>query len=293
METEKPVVLLVDDDEAVAKLARAKFEWLSFPFFWVKTVADAKKFISETPGYIVVFVDIKLKGETGLSLFQWIQEKESHRVVSFGFTSERSALVEMKALQSGAITFFFKDEKGVYDRILNYATLSLVLDRIKKSEEDELTQLLNYPGFKRIVVPEMVVARDRPDHHHSEVFTLLVIELLSFKECRDYHGYLAGNSMILAFVEFLKKNVRPTDHICRNGEDEFMIWLPGVDKSQSREISAKIREQVSLKPVVNGGGNTVPFRFSIGTSQVRRAEVGRDAEHKFEELVAWARRDRK
>lgn len=297
METiERPVVLLVDDDEELAKLVRDKFERHLFDFLWARTVEEGIQLVKETPGYIVSFVDIMFgeKKTSGFEFFRYIYENEAHRVVTFGFTGITKAvhLVEMKALELGVTTFFSKLEENVFDRLVIYADRSVVMRLVKKGGEDELTGFLNYLGFKRQVIPEMIVARDRPDNNHPEIFALLILELTSYKECRDQHGYMAGNKMLLTFTELLRSNVRPTDHICRNGEDEFMIWLPAADRHEASEIGAKIEELASHKPVVNGKGNVIPLHLSIGASQIRRTEVGRDADHRFEELVEWARRSR-
>ena len=288
---EKPVVLMVDDDRDIRKQGDIHFRQLcGHRFISAATFATGVKAIHTHSGQIVAFVDLNLLGEkSGFDFLRYIHENASHRVVPYAFTAEMSPLIEQQALEAGAYHVF---HKGVdtWDRLSLYATTSHISKLVRRWAEDDLTGLDNFHSFRRAAIAEMRTSRDHGDQRHPQIFSLLFIDLDKFKTINDTHGHLVGDLVLKEVANELRHNVRPADHICRKGGDEFLVWLPDVDEQKAIEVAQKLQAAVASTYVKTDSQEQIFFSISVGSSQVRREEIGQDVEETFENLIKKANR---
>jgi diguanylate cyclase (GGDEF)-like protein len=286
---EKPVILMVDDEEEIRQMAKTYFEEVhGHRFIAANSFDDAVGVIHDTPGQIVAFIDIHLRGKkSGLDLLRYIQDNAAHRVVAYAFTGESSLLVEAKALQAGAINVFHKSVDQI-DRLVVYAEESLVSRLVRRWAEDDLTGLDNFHGFKRAVKAEMKASRDRQNGQHPSVFSLLFIDADKFKSINDNHGHLAGDMALRAIAAVLRANLRPTDHVCRKGGDEFLVWLPGADEQRAIAVGAQIAKAVAESALESERGVRVDLTVSVGASQITSDAIGDDVDSALDEMIGRA-----
>ena len=71
-------------------------------------------------------------------------------------------------------------------------------------------------------------------------FTVLFIDLNKFKEVNDIHGHDAGDAVLKCVVNFLQKNIRQSDVLCRIGGDEFIIICPYTTEHHALELAQKL-----------------------------------------------------
>ena len=284
---------MVDDEKEIRELAKTYFEEVhGHHFIAANSFDEAVRVIHDTQGQIVAFIDIHLRGgsKSGLDLLRYIQDNASHRVVAYAFTGEQSLLVEAKALQAGAINVFHKSVDQI-DRLVVYAEESLVSRLVRRWAEDDLTGLDNFHGFRRAVKAEMTASRDRKDGHYPAVSSLLFIDADRFKSINDTYGHLAGDRVLTEIARVLRANVRPTDHLCRKGGDEFLVWLSGADEKRAMEAGTQLQKAVAACSLKTESGETIPFSISVGASQIRREEIGPDVDQVLEDLIVRANRD--
>ncbi|MCR4279653.1 MAG: diguanylate cyclase [Candidatus Zambryskibacteria bacterium] len=243
---EKPTVLMVDDEEDLLEQGQEFFEGFNgHKFNGVTTFEEAVEKISETPGDMVAFVDIHLKGKrSGIDLLRFIQEYASHRVVPYAYTGQTSITVERKALAAGAIHVFHKPVDTL-ERLVVYAEESLVSRLLHKASSDDLTELHRYSSFSKLAVSELKTAKVRRDGKHPEVFSLLFINVDNFSSIGETHGYLSGDKTLQTVADVLRKGVRPTDHLCHKGGSEFLVWLPGVEGRKAVEVVNELRQRTA------------------------------------------------
>ncbi|MEX2270216.1 MAG: diguanylate cyclase [Vicinamibacterales bacterium] len=288
---EKPVILMVDDEEEIREMAKTYFQEVhGHQFVAANSFEAAVRVIHDTPGQMVAFVDIHLRGggKSGLDLLRYIQDNAAHRVVAYAFTGEQSLLVEAKALQAGAINVFHKSVDQI-DRLVVYAEESLVSRLVRRWAEDDLTGLDNFHGFRRAVKAELAASRDRKESH-AAVSSLLFIDADRFKEINDTYGHLAGDMALKEIARVLRGNIRPTDHLCRKGGDEFLVWLSGADERRAMEVGKHLQQAIAETTLTADQGIKVAFSVSIGASEVRREEIGEDLDQVLEELIVRANR---
>jgi diguanylate cyclase (GGDEF)-like protein/PAS domain S-box-containing protein len=122
---------------------------------------------------------------------------------------------------------------------------------------DPLTSLPNRNLLSKWV-SERNLEKDQP-------FTVLFLDLDRFKSINDNFGHYTGDLIIKESANRLKKCLRKTDFISRQGGDEFIIILNGVH-SQGDIITVinKINAQLTMPFYVNN--NKIMTSTSIGVS---------------------------
>ncbi|MEO8386289.1 MAG: GGDEF domain-containing protein [Betaproteobacteria bacterium] len=122
-------------------------------------------------------------------------------------------------------------------------------------------------------LPNRALFQDRLEHglmqavRHGWNLAVMFVDLDAFKAINDTHGHAAGDRVLQAVAERLKKNVRSDDSICRHGGDEFLCLL--MDTRDQRDLGAIAEKIISAiqAPCEVGIGNdviTVHANASIG-----------------------------
>lgn len=76
----------------------------------------------------------------------------------------------------------------------------------------------------------------------AEDGALLIIDIDHFKAVNDRYGHAAGDAVLVAMADHLKRNVRANDLIGRVGGEEFALYLFGADSLEIDTIGARICE---------------------------------------------------
>ena len=84
--------------------------------------------------------------------------------------------------------------------------------------------------------------RSAADSH--TLIALLFVDLDNFKDVNDSVGHSAGDDFLMQVAQRLRESVRQTDIVCRQGGDEFLIGLTGL---QDVDDISLVCEQVLLK----------------------------------------------
>ncbi len=89
--------------------------------------------------------------------------------------------------------------------------------------------------------------------------SLLAFDLNGFKQINDVHGHSAGDDLLVAVADTLRRGVRAQDTVVRQGGDEFCILLPETTSSGAQQIGATLRTALATvtageQPVTTGMG---------------------------------------
>ncbi len=104
---------------------------------------------------------------------------------------------------------------------------------------------------------------------------VLALDLDGLKPINDQFGHPAGDHVLVAASERLRKAVRSDDVLARVGGDEFIVVLRGIHTlEQMINIAEKIRSSLS-QPVDLGHGANTRIKVSIGGVLV---QAGHDAD---------------
>lgn len=126
-----------------------------------------------------------------------------------------------------------------------------------KSERDPLTKIMNRESLDTFL--HYAFANASSTH---EPLSALMLDIDHFKRVNDTFGHFAGDTVLLDVTKNISKTLRSNDGFGRYGGEEFVVFLPGLDKAQASAVAERIRQTVRSKPHPVAG----PITISIGVS---------------------------
>ncbi len=118
------------------------------------------------------------------------------------------------------------------------------LSLIEKSEKDFLTNLLNKSSFDSRVKDFLAQANPENCHH-----ALVIFDIDNFRQINETLGYLNGDSVIMNFIETIKRNIRKDDIVGRLGGVSFAVLIKNYGnramlKTQLQILCDELHRQV-------------------------------------------------
>ncbi|WP_240538764.1 sensor domain-containing diguanylate cyclase [Halomonas sp. SH5A2] len=129
-----------------------------------------------------------------------------------------------------------------------------------EAEHDPLTGLLNRRGFERRLDDAFAEFQKT-----SNPSALLLFDLDRFKPINDEGGHALGDEMLRRIAQVVAWEVRRSDHVARQGGDEFGVLLPSCTLSQAQKIAESLCQAVGDISVVHEG-NEYGVTLSIGVT---------------------------
>jgi len=129
----------------------------------------------------------------------------------------------------------------------------------ERAQTDVLTGLLNHGTFAQQL--EALIGA-------NETFSLVMLDLDSFKPVNDGMGHQAGDLLLRQVAEAIVAASRDSDRVFRYGGDEFAVLLPRTDADHVGPIAERVR--AAVKSVVGAGsawrGKARSLEASAGTA---------------------------
>ena len=169
----------------------------------------------------------------------------------------------------GATSAFSAADLRLFETLAAHAGTSLEFDRLeqairrmrelqgaleRQAYRDPLTDLANRALFMRRVHESLT----RP----SGTSTVLFLDLDDFKRINDHAGHAAGDAVLIAAADRIRRCVRPSDLAARLGGDEFAVLLEDADERHGQEVAHRIVGLLS--DAVPIAGQPCWVRASIG-----------------------------
>jgi diguanylate cyclase (GGDEF)-like protein len=121
---------------------------------------------------------------------------------------------------------------------------------------DPLTGLFNRRYIEQRLEDE--IARS---HRHGDALTVILFDLDGLKQTNDKFGHTAGDALLKAFAERLKKATRGSDVSARYGGDEFMVLLTECRPENVAHVLNRLDASF-----VTVGEERIPVCYSAGWS---------------------------
>ena len=134
---------------------------------------------------------------------------------------------------------------------------------------DPLTGLPNRALFLDRV--SNAIARRRPE---GRAVVILLLDLDDFKRVNDSLGHSAGDQVLIALAERLRKSVRAGDSVAHLGGDEFGILLEAIDAAEATAAANRIHGDLAKPFPIEG--REVRFSASIGIALEHAGDVRAD-----------------
>lgn len=125
---------------------------------------------------------------------------------------------------------------------------------------DSLTTVLNRGAFSMLVEAYLEQVRRQASVKSG---ALLIIDADHFKSINDRLGHDCGDQALKLIAQAIKGQLRGSDIVGRIGGEEFGVFLPGVDPSQSWLVAESIRRRIREMDF-SPGGRSCPLSVSIG-----------------------------
>jgi len=116
-----------------------------------------------------------------------------------------------------------------------------------RARVDELTGLFNRRYFEERLKEE--IARHS---RYNDAFSLLMVDLDTFKDYNDMHGHPAGDRLLNQIGRIIRYAIRGTDQAFRYGGDEFIIILPQTTIDDAYMVAERVRESIAAEMKAKG-----------------------------------------
>ena len=131
---------------------------------------------------------------------------------------------------------------------------------------DELTSLANRRHMNEVLVEE-----ERREGAAGKPACVALIDLDHFKSVNDSFGHAAGDTVLRAFSNSAKAELRAHDVLARWGGEEFLLLLPETSLEQATMVVRRMAERVGTLPLA-AIDRDLRITFSAGVSQRRQGE---------------------
>jgi diguanylate cyclase (GGDEF)-like protein len=142
---------------------------------------------------------------------------------------------------------------------------------VSSARIDGLTGLLNRPGFDDVAAEAFEEAR-----RSGQPVSALLCDIDAFRGLNERYGHKAGDRALKNFAEELEESIGRRSAIPgRQGADEFVVLLPGIDLNEATMIAERLCEACEARALVHQHP-AAKFTISIGvgTEASGRSELG-------------------
>ena len=112
----------------------------------------------------------------------------------------------------------------------------------QRARIDELTGLFNRRHFEERLKEE--IARHS---RYGNMFSLIMIDLDSFKTYNDIYGHPSGDRLLGQVGQIIMESIRGADQAFRYGGDEFTVILPRTNSEDGYVVAERVREQIAVE----------------------------------------------
>ncbi|MFP5239353.1 MAG: diguanylate cyclase [Acidobacteriota bacterium] len=260
-------MLVVDDMPVNIKLLREllkKSYSVSFATDGHMALSLAESF---TPD--LVLLDISMPEMDGYEVCRRLKDNPATRSIPVVFlTAQSDETNELEGLTLGAIDYITKPFSPpiVLARVKNHIEFVLAKNRLNEAytlldlknqelddknralevllQTDRLTRLHNRHKLDEAFQAEVQRAR-----RYANQFSIILLDVDSFKTVNDTFGHLVGDSVLVQVADILSANVREMDMVGRWGGEEFLLLCPETGLDTAAELAARLRSVLARAPL--------------------------------------------
>ncbi|MGH2775900.1 MAG: diguanylate cyclase domain-containing protein [Actinomycetota bacterium] len=261
---EKPLVLVVDDDPDLLRLAEVQLR-ADFSLILADGGAECIQ-IAQTRHPDVIVLDMMMPGMDGLTVLEVLNEDSSTADIPVICLSALSRIDDkLKGLYGGAIDYMTKpaDQRELVARIWSaIRRREKETAALQRSAADPITQLPSRGAFDLRLNEE--IARSK---RTSAPFSVLIIDVDHMDAINGSIGREQADRLLARLARVVKSNLRASDLLFRYESDEFSALLPESDAGTAWVAAERIRSAV--KEIES---NTVLTTVSVGIAEYSRTK---------------------
>ena len=120
---------------------------------------------------------------------------------------------------------------------------------------------------RRAMEQELLMAVESAGRSDAS-YALVMLDLDFFKRINDQHGHDAGDRVLIAFADLVRRSTRKLDRLFRFGGEEFVLLLPGADIRALHQVTSQLMARFAGELV----GPSGPVTCSMGAAVLRPGE---------------------
>lgn len=251
-------ILVVDDNPDKLTLIQAA---LTLAGYHVTTATDGDEALAAIESYQpdLVITDVMMPRINGYELAQRIRANPVTKFIPVIMQTAAGHRAEdlRRASEVGALGYITDptDLDLLLARTRTLLEFKAYLDVCEEAAfTDHLTGLANRRRFERQLEREVsrVERFDRP-------FSVLMIDIDSFKNLNDSFGHDAGDDAIRRIGRVLREGTRGIDLAARIGGEEFAVLLVETSKEAGVEVAERLRVAIKALELPRAGRITASF----------------------------------
>ncbi|MEO5330637.1 MAG: diguanylate cyclase [Magnetococcus sp. YQC-5] len=102
----------------------------------------------------------------------------------------------------------------------------------------------------------------------GENCAVVMADIDHFKHVNDQYGHAVGDMVLVQTSVLLRNILRPMDLVFRYGGEEFLLYLPGVDKKAALIILDRLRARIAENSIMISEDKTINITISFGGSRL-------------------------
>jgi diguanylate cyclase (GGDEF)-like protein len=230
-------VLIVDDEPEVADYHAAILENAGMIPRRLDRPARILDELSEFQPDLVL-MDMYMPDQSGRDLSRLIRQIPQFVSLPIIFlSSETDKKVQVSAMRVGADGFLTKPivPEDLVTAVIVRAERTRVLRSLMT--QDSLTGLLNHTSLAHFLASALATTQ-----RNGGQLCFVMLDLDHFKKVNDTYGHPAGDQVLVALAQMLKRRLRNSDMVGRYGGEEFAIVLQDVSVDETIDILDHIRQ---------------------------------------------------
>lgn len=222
-------------------------------------VEKVRKSLEEGRSYSVAFIDMRMPpGPNGLETTKkiWQLDPEILVVLCTAYTDFTWNEIVAQLGTSDRLLILKKPFESIEVRQMALA----LSERWSVARTDPLTRVLNRRAW--IEHSRRWWLRSNP----GESLSCIMLDLDHFKRINDSYGHQAGDCVLVATADLLRRTVRPQDVVARYGGEEFCILMPAASEAVATEWAAHLLSELRNMSVAFGS-LSLAVTASIGVAE--------------------------
>jgi len=262
---DKPVVLVVDDDPDLLRLAEVQLR-ADFSLILSDNGAECIQ-VAQTRSPDVIVLDMMMPGMDGLTVLQILNEDSETADIPVICLSALSRIDDkLKGLYGGAIDYMTKpaDQRELVARIQSaIRRRQKETESLQRSSADPVTMLPSRGAFDMRLNEE--IARSK---RTSAPFSVLIIDVDHMESINQRIGREQADRLLVRLSKVIKSNLRASDLLFRYEGDEFSALLPESDAGTAWVAAERIRSAVKAIET-----DAVLATVSVGIAEYSRTKT--------------------